>query len=116
MHLRSTEHSISDLARDLGDGIYLAELLSILSMKPLDVNRRPRMRIQKLENLNIVLNFIKNDQGIRLVAIGPEDILDANIKLILGCALSKKSRNFAFPALNEDQSPLFGLELVLCWN
>jgi glutaredoxin-related protein len=39
--------------------------------------------MQKVENLGIALNFIQNE-GIQLVNIGPSDLADGNINLILG--------------------------------
>lgn len=65
-------------------------------------NKNPRMRIQKAENVNKALEFI-NSRGVKLTNIGPEglsradpivipslsssyltDIIDGNLKLILG--------------------------------
>lgn len=64
-------------------------------------NKAPRMRIQKAENVNKALEFI-NSRGVKLTNIGPEghqghcvstlpltcysvtDIIDGNLKLILG--------------------------------
>eukprot|EP01090_Pellita_catalonica_P017872 TRINITY_DN5535_c0_g1_i2.p1 TRINITY_DN5535_c0_g1~~TRINITY_DN5535_c0_g1_i2.p1 ORF type:complete len:811 (-),score=188.33 TRINITY_DN5535_c0_g1_i2:38-2470(-) len=37
-----------------------------------------------MENCNIALNFVKNNLGIRLIGIGSEDIVDGQIKLLLG--------------------------------
>ncbi len=41
------------------------------------------MRYHKLENCGMAVNFIKNE-GLHLVGIGPEDIVDCKTKLILG--------------------------------
>ena len=41
------------------------------------------MRLQKLENANRALSEMQKD-GLRLVAVGPEDIVDGNEKLLLG--------------------------------
>ncbi|KAI0081627.1 actin cross-linking [Panus rudis PR-1116 ss-1] len=46
-------------------------------------NRNPRMRVQKAENVTKALDFIQS-RGVRLTNIGPEDIIDGNVKLILG--------------------------------
>lgn len=63
-------------------------------------NKVPRMRVQKAENVNKALEFI-NSRGVKLTNIGPEgeltgvsdpeeaakpilDIIDGNMKLILG--------------------------------
>mmetsp|Transcript_28530 Transcript_28530/g.45985 ORF Transcript_28530/g.45985 Transcript_28530/m.45985 type:complete len:787 (+) Transcript_28530:255-2615(+) len=47
------------------------------------INKNPRMDIQKLENLNQCIKFIK-EHDIQLVNIGSSDILKGNEKLILG--------------------------------
>ena len=45
--------------------------------------KAPKMRIQKMENCNTALAFIKK-RGVNLTNIGAEDIVDASEKLILG--------------------------------
>jgi filamin len=75
---------IEDLGRDLSDGLLLINLLEIISSKQIpNYNKKPKIRAQKLENTGACLQFLKNE-GIKLVAIGPEDITDMNLKLILG--------------------------------
>lgn len=74
---------ISCLFSDLSSGIALANLLRALGKDVSKYNQTPFSRIQKLENLSIILDFIK-EQGISLVNIGPEDIVDGDQKLILG--------------------------------
>ncbi|CAG8852631.1 45662_t:CDS:2, partial [Gigaspora margarita] len=46
-------------------------------------NKNPKLRIQKVENVNKALEFIKR-RGVPLTNIGAEDIVDASLKLILG--------------------------------
>lgn len=74
---------ISNLYEDLKDGVNLGNLLSVLLGIKLKFNKRPFTRIQKVENLEILLKQIKK-QGLSLINIGPEDIVDGNKKLILG--------------------------------
>jgi filamin len=75
---------VEDLFTDLEDGIYLINLLEIISSQKLPFyNKKPKIRAQKLENNSFALNFLKKE-GIKLVAIGPEDIVDKQGKLILG--------------------------------
>jgi len=75
---------IEDLQLDLSDGLLLIDLLEVISSKSLGRhNKAPKLRAQKLENTGQALNFLKNE-GIKLVGIGPEDITDQNLKLILG--------------------------------
>eukprot|EP01127_Copromyxa_protea_P008945 TRINITY_DN206_c0_g1_i1.p1 TRINITY_DN206_c0_g1~~TRINITY_DN206_c0_g1_i1.p1 ORF type:complete len:754 (-),score=220.15 TRINITY_DN206_c0_g1_i1:24-2285(-) len=74
---------IEDLVADLADGLNLHALLEIISSKTIQVNKRPRIRMQQLENLTFSLEFLKRE-GIKLVGIGPGDIAEGNQKLILG--------------------------------
>jgi filamin len=75
---------IEDLTSDLSDGLLLINLLEVISSKSIhNYNKKPRIRAQMLENTGSALQFLKNE-GIKLVAIGPEDITDKNLKLILG--------------------------------
>lgn len=41
------------------------------------------MRVQRFENVNISLDFIKS-RGIQMTNIGAEDVVDGNRKIILG--------------------------------
>jgi spectrin beta len=74
---------IVDLFSDVGDGVLLMKLLEIISGETLGRPNRGRMRVQKIENLNRVLDFLKHNK-IQLENIGAEDILDRNERLILG--------------------------------
>ncbi|EMC96956.1 hypothetical protein BAUCODRAFT_69320 [Baudoinia panamericana UAMH 10762] len=75
---------IDDLVKDLSDGIILIHLLEILSNESLGrYAARPKLRVQRFENVNIALEFIKS-RKIQLTNIGAEDIVDGNRKIILG--------------------------------
>ncbi|MBW0513188.1 hypothetical protein O181_052903 [Austropuccinia psidii MF-1] len=75
---------MSDLGRDLSDGTNLIQLMEIMGDASLGrYNRTPRMRVQKAENVNKALQFIQS-RGVTLTNIGPEDVVDGNLKLILG--------------------------------
>ncbi|KIM63382.1 hypothetical protein SCLCIDRAFT_24265 [Scleroderma citrinum Foug A] len=72
------------LVEDLSDGVRLIQLMEIMGDTSLGrYNKNPRMRVQKAENVNKALEFIRQ-RGIKLTNIGPEDIIDGNLKLILG--------------------------------
>ncbi|KAF2637776.1 alpha-actin-like proteinin [Massarina eburnea CBS 473.64] len=80
--VRSLE--ITDLITDLSDGIALIHLLEILSSESLGrYASRPKLRVQKFENANKSLDFIKG-RGIQMHNIGAEDVVDGNRKIILG--------------------------------
>ncbi|KAG6813590.1 hypothetical protein H0H92_009634 [Tricholoma furcatifolium] len=89
------------LVKDLSDGVRLIQLMEIMGDTSLGrYNKNPRMRVQKAENVNKALEFITS-RGVKLTNIGPEgtfhicyqrasltilslDIIDGNLKLILG--------------------------------
>jgi hypothetical protein len=83
--LKDRKLFITDLSTDLASGLLLINLLEIISGKEIGAryNKAPKIRNQLLENNGIALKFITN-QHIKLVGIGPEDITDGNLKLILG--------------------------------
>jgi hypothetical protein len=57
----------------------LLEQLFDISLK---VDRSPRTRFKKLQNITQCFNALKKE-GVSLVGLGPEDIVDANPRLIL---------------------------------
>jgi len=83
-HLSERLLKINSLETDFEDGVLLCALLEQISSKSVGiVNKKPKIRAQKLENTGAALKFLR-DEGIKLVAIGPEDITDGHVKLILG--------------------------------
>eukprot|EP01120_Amphizonella_sp_Union-15-10_P001179 TRINITY_DN1122_c0_g1_i8.p1 TRINITY_DN1122_c0_g1~~TRINITY_DN1122_c0_g1_i8.p1 ORF type:complete len:875 (-),score=266.28 TRINITY_DN1122_c0_g1_i8:53-2542(-) len=74
-----------EITTDLSDGLKMFKLLEVISGEnPFNkFERNPRMKIQKIQNIQLALTFLKNT-GIRLVGIGAEDIVDGNLTLILG--------------------------------
>jgi filamin len=74
---------VDNLMVDLSDGKNLAALLEIISSKEIKVNKQPKIRVQKLENLNASLAFLQKE-GIKLVSIGADNICDGNRTLIMG--------------------------------
>lgn len=73
-----------DLYEDMKSGILLIQLLEVISSKSLGkYDQKPKMELQMLGNIEIALQFIKN-QGLKLVNIGPKDIYEGAPKLVLG--------------------------------
>ena len=71
---------------ELRDGVLLAELLAQLtgSQPPGRLCRsRPMKRFHALQNLSLLFVALK-DHSVKLVNLGPEDILNGNVKLIQG--------------------------------
>ena len=64
--------------------IILIHLLEILSNESLGrYASRPKLRVQKFENVNKSLDYIRS-RGIQMTNIGAEDVVDGNSKIILG--------------------------------
>ncbi|KAJ1914929.1 alpha-actinin [Tieghemiomyces parasiticus] len=103
---------IHQLARDLASGTVLIQLLEIIGDTPLGFyNRNPRMRIQKVENINKALDFVRY-RGVPLTNIGAEDIADQNVKLVLGLIWTLILR-FTIAEINEEG--LTAKEGLLLW-
>jgi hypothetical protein len=71
------------LKDELADGLVLINLVEILSGErcPEKYNPKPTLEIHKLENVTIAINFI---QKFVKVSISANDIVQANMRLILG--------------------------------
>ncbi|CAF2886425.1 unnamed protein product [Rotaria sp. Silwood2] len=83
--LKLVNRHINNLQTDLSDGLNLIALIEILVNKKLPrYNQRPQFRSQKLENVSVVLDYLENIEKKRLVNIDALDIVDGNMKLILG--------------------------------
>eukprot|EP00752_Nemacystus_decipiens_P011823 g10491.t1 len=77
--------SVCDLFVDLQDGTVLYGLLEVLSKQSLAVLGRvkpEKNKIKKIANMNIVWKYLGNT--VKLVGIGPTDIVDGNVTLTLG--------------------------------
>ncbi|KAI8144724.1 actinin-like protein [Fennellomyces sp. T-0311] len=92
---------IQDLSNDLANGVRLIQLVEIISDTALGrYSTNPRMRIQCVENVNKALNFIM-ERGVPLTNIGAEDIVDRNLKLVLGMLWTIILR-FTIDNINQD--------------
>ncbi|KAI1335545.1 calponin homology domain-containing protein [Xylariaceae sp. FL0016] len=92
---------VKDLVADLSDGVLLIHLLECLSQESLGrYASKPKLRVQKFENANTALNFIKS-RGIQMTNIGAEDVVDGNRKIILGLIWTLILR-FTISDINEE--------------
>ncbi|EXJ90665.1 hypothetical protein A1O1_03769 [Capronia coronata CBS 617.96] len=95
------EVSVKSLVTDLSDGIILIHLLEVLSNESLGrYASNPRLRVQRFENVNKSLEFIKS-RGIQMTNIGAEDVVDGNRKIILGLIWTLILR-FTISDINEE--------------
>ncbi|KAF8262271.1 calponin homology domain-containing protein [Lactarius quietus] len=107
---------MTSLVKDLSDGVRLIQLMVHASLSSGDTslgryNKNPRMRVQKAENVNKALEFITS-RGIKLTNIGPEDIIDGSVKLILGMIWMLVLR---FTIADINQEGLSAKEGLLLW-
>lgn len=80
---RSNLPMIENIFTEVADGLAFINLLAALGIEITNYNRKPIAKIQKIENISIILEYFKKN-GVPLVNIGPTDIVDGNEKLILG--------------------------------
>jgi hypothetical protein len=108
-------HSIppmKDLITDFSSGVRLIQLLEIIGNESLGrYNPNPKLKVHMAENVNTALAFIKH-RGILLHNIGAEDIIDGNLKLILGLLWILILR-FTISEINEEG--LSAKEGLLLW-
>ena len=69
------------------------------------------MRVQRFENVNVALSFIKG-RGIQMVNMGAEDVVDGNEKIILGLIWTLIAR-FTISDINSEG--LSAKEGLLLW-
>jgi Calponin homology (CH) domain len=71
-HLRKVGANIEEIGTDFSDGIRLAQLLQVIAGDNVEkLNKKPTMRIHKIQNTGQCLKFIV-DKGVKLVGIAPE--------------------------------------------
>lgn len=70
-HLKCVGKRLTDLQRDLSDGLRLIALLEVLSQKRMyrKYHQRPTFRQMQLENVSVALEFLDRE-SIKLVSIG----------------------------------------------
>jgi hypothetical protein len=84
---------IENLEEDLSTGYVLHQLVTVLSQRTLaKAQKNPASKFQKLQNLNTALDALTKLEGVKLVNISAEDIINKNSKLDLGCTYQKKKK------------------------
>jgi actinin alpha len=84
-HLRKRNQVIEKIETDFSNGLKLIQLLEIISDEQFNYkyDKKPNLRIQQVGNVNSCLKFI-SDKGVKLAGIGAEEVVDGNLKMILG--------------------------------
>ena len=77
------------MAEDCKSGVRLCNLFEVIGKESCKVvtgmklPKTPKMRIQMLESANVALKYLELKE-IRLVSVGANDIVDGNLKILLG--------------------------------
>mmetsp|Transcript_10250 Transcript_10250/g.25750 ORF Transcript_10250/g.25750 Transcript_10250/m.25750 type:complete len:936 (-) Transcript_10250:199-3006(-) len=84
-YLSKKSMEVKELETDLRSGVKLVVFLECLAGRRIaGVDRKPGIKVQEIQNLSLSLKFIQQDLKVRLLGIGPEDLYQGNMKLILG--------------------------------
>ena len=96
-HLRPRGLPVTDLLAQIHDGVLPMRLLEALEgheMAPTSrgkakilgalIATSPKLRVQRIENLSMFLDILIRQRGIALVNIGPEDLEQGKLDLVLG--------------------------------
>jgi len=112
-YLEKRDMKITDVKTELSDGVKLINFIELLAGKEIKqkYDKKPAARIQKIQNLNIALQFIDKNINIKLVGISAEDFADCNQKLILGFLWTLYKKNRIATIKIEDKSSEEGLLL-----
>jgi len=120
-NLKPAKLSLTDIDKDLSDGLKLISLIECLSGKKFaKYNKRPTFRTQKFENVTMSLKFLEQDEGIKLVNIDSSDLVDGKLKLIMGLiwtlilhySISMPTWEGEDPASSKEQTPK---QRLLAW-
>ena len=85
-HLSKIGEHVEDITQEFSDGVKLIKLLEVIGKEPIGRpwNKNPKVRFQKLENASAAISYITETKKCRLVGIGPENVVDCDVKLTLG--------------------------------
>jgi len=81
-YLAKRDMQITDISRDMADGIKLINFLELLSDQKLKqkYTEHPPSRIEKIQNLHIALTFLEKDIGIKTAGASAEDFADGSFE------------------------------------
>lgn len=84
---------IQDLSVDFRDGRKLLKLLSIVLDTEVPSPEKGKMRLHHVNNVNKAIQLMTANR-VKLVNVGPEEIVDGNLKMTLGMTWAIILRNF----------------------
>ena len=76
---------IQDIEIDFGKGLVLITLAEKLIGKQIETNykQKPITKLQRLENTEIALNFLKSD-GVKIINFNSRNIIEGDLRMLLG--------------------------------
>eukprot|EP01114_Cavostelium_apophysatum_P023733 TRINITY_DN903_c0_g1_i2.p1 TRINITY_DN903_c0_g1~~TRINITY_DN903_c0_g1_i2.p1 ORF type:complete len:941 (-),score=409.02 TRINITY_DN903_c0_g1_i2:2112-4934(-) len=111
-HLQKRGQKIDEIQDEFKDGLKLLQFLEIIGQHTFSkYEKRPRIRIQSIQNVDIALKFLRECK-VQLISISAEDIVDGNLKLILGMIWTIIQR-FQISDISEEE--LSAKEALLLW-
>eukprot|EP01094_Clydonella_sp_ATCC50884_P005597 TRINITY_DN1453_c0_g1_i2.p1 TRINITY_DN1453_c0_g1~~TRINITY_DN1453_c0_g1_i2.p1 ORF type:complete len:653 (+),score=300.55 TRINITY_DN1453_c0_g1_i2:107-1960(+) len=86
MHLEKRDMRVDNLNKDFADGVKLINLIEILHGQKIEGRyyKNPKSRPYRIDNVNFALTYITDTIKIKLFGCSAEDIVDGNLKIILG--------------------------------
>eukprot|EP00037_Helgoeca_nana_P027062 m.307790 g.307790 ORF g.307790 m.307790 type:complete len:417 (+) comp27394_c0_seq1:80-1330(+) len=115
--VKGFEGRVEDLAKDFQSGVILIELITKVVGKQfgMKVIRQPKFKMHEMENLNCAFKYLSENE-VKLVNIGPEDVYDGRLKLILGLLWTLISNFSIVHRLRGDPENKMGAkQLLLQW-
>eukprot|EP00056_Hartaetosiga_gracilis_P007801 m.112274 g.112274 ORF g.112274 m.112274 type:complete len:903 (+) comp12781_c3_seq1:216-2924(+) len=110
-HLRKRNLHVDEISQDFRDGTNLLALLEIISEETVGKASRGKMKIHHIENVGKAMKFIQS-KNVDVRSIGPEEVVDGNLKMILGLVWMLILR-FEIQDISEDQ--LNAKDALLLW-
>ncbi|KAF2352997.1 Calponin domain [Trinorchestia longiramus] len=116
-HLASSSVEVKHLFNDLKDGSILRTLLETISGESLQKLNRGSSKVHHVSNVSVSFNFLKR-HNIRLVGIGPEDVVDGIPDLVLGLVWSiiQKYHITAIEIVLDSDEKKHAKEALLLWS
>merc|ERR1712137_665937 len=86
MHLAKKDMRVNDLEKDFRDGVRLIGLLEVLNGEKIEGRyyKNPKSKPYMIDNVHFALSIITDTLKIKLISCSAEDIVDGNVKIILG--------------------------------
>eukprot|EP00211_Chloroparvula_japonica_P000922 CAMPEP_0119140002 /NCGR_PEP_ID=MMETSP1310-20130426/28493_1 /TAXON_ID=464262 /ORGANISM="Genus nov. species nov., Strain RCC2339" /LENGTH=999 /DNA_ID=CAMNT_0007131329 /DNA_START=99 /DNA_END=3098 /DNA_ORIENTATION=+ len=90
-YLQKRDQKIENIETDFQDGLRLVSFLELAAGKGAHIkgiDKKPKAKIQKIQNLSLALDFIQNVLEVRLLGITSNSVYNGNLKHILGTIFS----------------------------